>query len=109
MPVLMRLFVFSVFFVVMPLFVVVSAATARFVLLVPVGCPFMDSELHTFDSLPLLALEVHVEIPKLKLGEFPLEGGRFDAEVAKRTNGHVAADAGNTVKKENAHGSGWDC
>jgi len=103
---LMLLFVF---FVVMSFVVVVPATPARFVLLVPVGCPLVDSKLHPLDGLPLLALEVHVEIPKLKLGEFPLESGRFDAEVAERTDGHVAADAGNTVKKENAHGSGWDC
>ena len=89
-----------VFFGVMP----VPAASARRILIVPMGRPFMNAKSNAFDGLALLALEVHVEIAQVELGEFPLKGGRFDAEIAKRPNGHIAADAGNAVEKENTHG-----
>ena len=97
MPLL--LFVSFVLFVVM----FVSAAGARCILLVVVRRPFVDAEFHAFNRLPLLAVEVHVESANLQFGEFPLEGGGFDAEITERPNGHDAADAGNAVEKKNTH------
>lgn len=88
----------------MPVLVAISAATARFILIVAVGCPLVDAEFDASNGLPLLALEVHVEIAQSQLGEFPFEGGGLDAEVAQRANGHVAADAGYAVEKKDAHG-----
>ena len=78
------------------------------ILVVGVGRAFMDSKLHAFDFLPLLPLEVHVEIAEVQLGQFPLEGGRLDAEVDKGAHGHVAGDAGKTVEEENFHGCDAD-
>ena len=76
----------------------------RFVILVVrVDRSPMDAELHSFDVLPLVPLEVHVEIPDLHFGQLPLESGRLDPEIAQCTHGHIAADARETIKKENAH------
>ena len=74
-----------------------------FVLIVRVGRSGVDAEFHAFDFLTLAPLEVHVERPDVELGEFPLEGGRLDAQITQGTHGHVAADAGETVEKEDAH------
>ena len=75
-----------------------------FVLFVCVRRSGMDAKFHAVDVLPLATLEVHVKISDFHLGQFPLESGRLDTQVAQRANGHVAADAGETVQEENAHG-----
>jgi len=77
--------------------VIVSGTGARFILFVVMGRAFVDAKFDPFDGFALLALEVHVEIAQVELGEFPLEGGRLDAQIAQCTNGHVAADARDTV------------
>jgi hypothetical protein len=66
--------------------------------------PFMNAEFHAFDFAPLLPVEMHVKIPQVQFGEFPFQGGRFDAEVAESPNGHVTADAGEAVEIEYTHG-----
>ena len=83
-----------------PMSVIMPAAAVMFlmfILIMGVRGPFVDAELDPLDGLPLLPLEVHVEVPDLQLGEFPLQGGRFDPKVAKGADGHVAADAGEAV------------
>jgi hypothetical protein len=77
--------------------VIVFGASARFILFVAMGRAFVDAKFDPFNGFALLAFEVHVEIAEVELGEFPLEGGRFDPQIAQCTDGHVAADAGNTV------------
>ena len=74
-----------------------------FVLLVRVDRPGMDAELHPGHVLALAALEVHVKIADLQLGQLPLERGRLHPEVAQRAHGHVAADAGETIEKQDFH------
>ena len=66
----------------------------------------VDAELHALDALPLLALEVHVEVAEVELRQLPFERGGLHAEVAQRTDSHVAADAGDAVEEENFHGRG---
>jgi len=68
------------------------------------GGPFMNAEFHSFDFAPLLPVEMHVKIPQVQFGEFPFQGGRFDAEVAESPNGHVTADAGEAVEIKYTHG-----
>jgi hypothetical protein len=64
----------------------------------------VDAEVDSFDTFPMLPIEVHVEVSDLQLGELPLECRGFDAEVAEGADGHIAADAGGTVEEQNAHG-----
>ena len=52
-----------------------------FVLVVGVRRAFVNAELHPFHLLPLLAVEVHMEIAEVELGELPFEGGGLDAEI----------------------------
>jgi hypothetical protein len=70
-----------------------------------VGGAFVDTEFHALDLLPLFAVEVHVEIAEIELGELPFEGGRFDTEINEGANGHVAGDAGKAVEEEDFHGN----
>lgn len=79
------------------------AVAAIDILLVSMGRPFVNAEFDPLDGLALFALEVHVKVTDLQLGELPFEGGGFDAEVAERADSHVAADAGKTIEKENTH------
>jgi hypothetical protein len=67
---------------------------------------FVDAEMDSFDLLPLRAVEVHVEISEVQLGEFPLQCGRLHAEIAKRADKHVAADSREAVKVEDFHLAG---
>ena len=85
--------------VVMPVVVV-----AVLVLVVGVGRAFVNTEFHAFHLLPLLAVEVHVEIAEVELGEFPLEGGWFHAEIDEGADGHVTGDAGKAIEEEDFHG-----
>ena len=86
------------------MFMIVSTIVVLvLVLIVGVRRALVDPEFHPFDILPLGALEVHVEIAEVHLGEFPLESGRLHSEVAESAHGHVATDAGKTVEKENLH------
>ena len=71
--------------------------------LVGVGGAFVDGEGYALDVLTDFALPVGVEVADLELGQFPFEGGGFDAEVAQGPDGHVAADAGEAVEIENTH------
>lgn len=73
------------------------------ILVVRVGGTFVDAEFHAFHLLPLLAVEVHVEIAEIELGKLPLESGRFHAEIDEGADGHVAGDAGKAVEEENFH------
>ncbi len=72
-------------------------------LIVGVRRALVDAELHALDAVALLALEVHVEVADVHLRELPLERGGLHTEVAKSADGHVAADAGKTVEKEDLH------
>jgi hypothetical protein len=74
-----------------------------FVLPMRVRRALVDAELHTLDALALLPLEVHVEVADVHFGELPLERGGLHTEVAQGADGHVAADAGKTVEKEDLH------
>ena len=76
------------------------------VLIVGVGGAFVDGEFDGLDVLPGLALPMGVEIADLQLAQFPLEGGGFDAEIAQCADGHIAADARETVEVKNAHDRG---
>src|SRR5438045_989157 len=64
---------------------------------------FMHAEFHPFDVLSLLPLEVHVEVADVELRQLPFERRRFDAEIAKRTDRHVAANARKAVEVEYFH------
>jgi hypothetical protein len=44
-----------------------------------------------------------MEVADVHFRELPFERGRFDAQVTKGADGHVAADAGETVEVKNAH------
>ena len=74
-----------------------------FVLIVGMNTARVDAELHSLNVLALFALEVHVEVSDVQLGELPLEGRGLHSQVAERADGHVAADAGETIEKENSH------
>ena len=106
MPAIMMVFV-PVLVVLMAMVVLVLV---MLILVVRMCRAFMDAKFHPFHFLPLLPVEVHVKIADVELGKLPLEGRWFDAEIAKRADCHVAADAGETIEKENFHGSnaeGW--
>jgi len=84
-------------------FMVMVRRVVVLILLVGVGGASVNAEFHPFNSLSGTAFEMHVEIPDVQFGEFPLKGGGINAEIAQSANGHVAADARETVKIENAH------
>jgi hypothetical protein len=94
MPVLVRVLIFMA---VMMMLVVVLVLVL--VLFVGVRRALVDTEFHAFDVLALLALEVHVKVADVELGEFPLERGGFHAEVGERADGHVAADSADAVEE----------
>jgi hypothetical protein len=100
----MRMFV--VVFVTMLVLVVPFAMPALFVLVVRVRRAFVDAELHAFHLLPLLAVEVHVEIAEVELRELPFERGRFHAEIDEGAHGHVAGDAGKAIEEKDFHREG---
>ncbi len=77
---------------------------AFLVLVMRVHSALVDAELDAFDVLPLLAIEVHVEIADFQFRKLPLQSGGLHAEIAQRANRHVAADAGGTIEEENFHG-----
>ncbi len=112
---LVRVFVSMIVVVVMAaaaivvMMFVTVLVVVRFVLIGRVGGPFMNPKLYAFDILPLLPVEMHVKVAEIELRELPFKGGRPNAEIDERTDGHVAADAGKTIEKENAHdeGRGW--
>src|SRR3954470_6807428 len=83
--------------------VLVLVRMPMLVLLMRMRRALVNAELHPLDPLSLLPFEVHVEIADVHLRELPLERGRLHAEVAQSANGHVAADAGKTVEKEDLH------
>ena len=66
--------------------------------------PGMDAKMDSLHTLPMLPIEVHVEVSDIELGEFPFQSRRFDAEIAQRADGHIAADAGGTVEEQDTHG-----
>jgi hypothetical protein len=94
MPVLVRVLMFMA--VMMMLLVVLVFVL---VLFVRVRRALVDTEFYALDILALLALEVHVKVADVELGEFPLERGGFHAEVGERADGHVAADAADAVEE----------
>ena len=59
----------------------VTVSMAVLVLVGSVDGSFVNGELHAFDFLPFLPIEVEVKVAEGELREFPFEGGRFDAEV----------------------------
>jgi len=71
-----------------------------FVLIVRMRRAFVDAELHALHALPLLTLEVHVEVAEIELREFPFEGGRFHTEIDERADRHVAGNARKAVEEE---------
>lgn len=92
----------------MPMFVLMMmvplAMLAVFlVLVVRVRRAFVNAELHPFHLLPLLAVEVHMEIAEVELGELPFEGGGLDAEIDQSADGHIAGDARETIEEEDFH------
>lgn len=95
---LMRLDLVSVI-----LIVLMRVTVTMPVLLMRVRRALVNAEFHALDPLPLLPLEVHVEVADVDLRELPLERGGFHTEVAQGADGHVAADAGKTVEKEDLH------
>ena len=103
MFVLMAIFVFVGMFMPVPVMMPVFFVVMLFFFLVRVRGSFVDAKLDSLDLLLLLAREVHVEIADVELRQFPLEGAWFHAEVGERADGHVAADAGKTIEKENTH------
>ena len=74
------------------------------VLVVRVHRSPVDAKLYPFDILPFAALEMHVEITDFHLGQFPLESGRLDSQVAQCADSHVAANSRKTIQKEDTHG-----
>ena len=113
-PVVMIIFFIIIMMVAMPMIVVVvvimvvvlMAVIVRFVLVVRVRGALVDAEFYAFHFLPLFPVEVHVKIADIELGQFPLQRGGFDAEIDKGADGHIAADAGETIEEEDFHGSG---
>jgi hypothetical protein len=106
MGMLVLVFVFGMFMsmVVVMMFVRMGMLVVLFILVMRMRRAGMNAEFDPFD-LPLLpAFEVHVEIAEVELGQFPLERGRIDAQVAQRADSHVAADARGTIEEENAQG-----
>jgi hypothetical protein len=97
------------FLVVMMMFVHVlvlmpAAIFVTLILVVGMGRALVNAEFHAFDVLPFFPFEVHVKGADLELGEFPLQSGWFHAEIDEGADGHVAANAGDAIEKENAHG-----
>ncbi len=87
--------------------VMVVVAIAMLVSLALVGCvrrAFVNAKLDAFDFVPVLAVEMHVEIAEVELRELPLERRGFDAKVDERADRHVTGNAGKTVKEEDFHG-----
>lgn len=80
--------------------VMVMVMVARF----GVGRSRMNAEVDALNFGTLLALEVHVKVTQIQLGQFPFQGGRFHSEVAQGADSHVAADAGEAVEIERFHG-----
>ena len=101
--VLMFVFVGMLMLVLMGVGMNLAVLIRVLVLFVGVRAARVDAEFHSLDVLALLALEVHVEVPDIQLGKLPLERGRLHSQVAERADGHVAADARETVEKENSH------
>jgi hypothetical protein len=64
----------------------------------------VDGEADAGDVFPFLALEMHVEVAEIELGEFPFQNGGFDTEIDEGADGHVSADAGEAVEEEGFHG-----
>jgi hypothetical protein len=99
-------FVVSVLAVVMMVFVLlmlfimllVMMMGGMFIVVVGMGRAFVDGKLHAFDVLAHGTLPMSVEIADVQFAEFPFEGGRFDAEVAKGSDRHIATDAGEAVQ-----------
>ena len=91
----------SLFAMRMPMVVMIMPVAAvvllMLILIMGVRGPLVDAELDPLNGLPLLPLKVHVEVPDLQLGEFPLQGGRFNPKIAESADGHVAADTGEAV------------
>ena len=89
--------------------VIVAAAVLMLVrgliLRVRVGRAFVDAKFHALDLLPLLAVEVHVEVAEVELRQLPFERGRFHAEIDQRADGHVAADPGEAIEEKSFHRS----
>jgi ABC-type multidrug transport system fused ATPase/permease subunit len=79
-----------------------------FILIVGVRCPLMDAELYALDSLAQLSFEMHVELAEVEFGKFPLECGGVHSKIGERADGHVAADTGDAIKKENFHSAVFD-
>jgi hypothetical protein len=101
---LVRVRVAVVFLVMMMAFVLFLL-----ILVVRVGRAFVDAKFHAFQILPLLALEVHVEIAEVELGKLPLQGRGFDAKIDEGADGHIAGDAGEAVEEEDFHGCDVGC
>ena len=113
--VLMLMFMIMRFLVVMMMFVLMlvlmlvlklmpAAVFVTLILVVGMGRALVNAEFHAFDVLPFFPFEVHVKGADLELGEFPLQSGWFHAEIDEGADGHVAANAGDAIEKENAHG-----
>jgi hypothetical protein len=101
--------------VLVPLFMFVFASFAVhvsgvvvLVLLMLVNRSLVNTELGAFDVHSFGAFEMHVELAEFEFGELPFERRRFHAEVAEGADGHIAADAGKTVEKEDFHRNRWD-
>jgi hypothetical protein len=106
---MLMMFVFMIAMLVIMMLMFVRMLVMMMVLLVllmRVGRAFVDRKFDGLDILPLLALPMGVEIADLQLAQFPLEGGGFDAEIAQCADGHIAADARETVEVKNAHDPG---
>ncbi len=102
MPVLLMLMSVVMVMILVTVRVLMLMLMLFFILVMRVHRAGMNAKMDAFD-LPLLpAFEVHVEIAKVELSQFPLERGRIDAQVAQRADSHVAANARRTIKEENA-------
>jgi len=99
---MMRMRALSVFML-MPMPMSVFMLMLMLALLVRMHRTLVDGKPHSFHALPFLPLEVHVKISDVQLREFPFQGGRFDTEIAQRADGHVTADPGETIEKQNSH------
>jgi hypothetical protein len=91
------------FSLVMVVMAVLVSVFMRLILVVRVDRSLVNAKLYPLHVLPFLAVEVHVKIAEIELGEFPLEGGGLDAEIDEGADCHVAADAGKTIEEEDFH------
>jgi hypothetical protein len=105
MPFVMRMFVMEMFVLrvmvlmpVRPMLVVLPL-----ILLMGMRRPFVDGKFHPLDVLARLPLPMSVEIANVEFAQFPLERGRFHPQVAQGADGHIAADAGETIEIEHTH------